>query len=188
MKKSIVKVGHFTITKAENGAITYGPINWLESKQSGGREYSAEPTGELAEVYADGMVVYSAEENTGYNIKLVLLSLIDDIAQAWLGYTVDTVKKAVAEYADAGERPYFGLAIAESTTSGKDKVSFYYNCQVSKRPSKNGKTAEGKFEPQFAEFELAARPRPQDTLVCYEIPVETLPTAVLEPAPAPTEP
>lgn len=184
MKKSIVRVGTFPITQAEDGEISYGAIEWLESEKSGGREYSAEPSGENAEVYADGRVVYSAEENNGYTIKLVLLSLIDKIAKEWLGNRVDASTKSVAEYADGAQRPYFGLAIAESTTSGETVVTYFYNCQVSKRPTRSGKTTEGKFEAQFAEFEIAARPRESDSLVCYEVAAAggALPSAVAEPA------
>lgn len=181
MKKSIVKVGTFAVTESETGEVTYGAVEWLESKKSGGREYSAEPNGEVTEIYADGRVVYSVEDNNGYTIKLVLLALIDKIAKDWLGYTVDAAKKATAEYADGKERPHFGLAIAESTTEGTTQITFYYDCQVTKRPTKSGKTTEGKFEAQFAEFELAARPRESDSLVCYELECSTLVTTVPEP-------
>jgi phi13 family phage major tail protein len=180
LKKSIVKVGTFPITQSETGETSYGSIEWLESKKSGGREYSAEPSGEMTEVYADGKVVYCAEENNGYTIKLTLLALIDKIAKEWLGYTVDS-RKGVAEYATGKEYPHFGLAIAEDTTDGKTTITFYYNCQISKRPTKAGKTSEGKFEAQFAEFELNSRPREPDKLVCYEQESDTLTTNVLEP-------
>lgn len=190
MKKSIVHVGYFPITTGDKGVQTYGTISWLESNLAGGREYSAEPTGEASEVYADSVVVYSAEENSGYNIKLTLLDLIDNVAKDWLGLEVNSVSGSIAEYANAGERPRFGLAIVETTTGSKNVITFYYDCQASKRPSEKGKTGEGKFEAQYAEFELAARPRLKDTLVKFResIPVMTYPTTVSEPTPLPDPP
>lgn len=183
MKKSIAKVGYFTITPPTTAGAkpTYGAITQLESEKSGGREYSAEPNGESADIYADGKVVISLDSNNGYDIKLTLLDLIDDVAQNWLGRSVDTDKKGIAEYANSTEYPKFGLVILENTTDGLGKLTFYYNCQVSKRPSKTGKTSEGKLEGQFAEFQIAARPRDYDSLVCYEHTGTTIPSAVMEP-------
>lgn len=186
MKKSIARVGHFPITPGNaSGPEAYGTIIWLESEKSGGREYTAEPKGETTEIYADGKAVISVDDNSGYDIKLVLLSLIDDIAIAWLGRTKDA-DGGLAEYANAGEYPRFGLAIAEDTTDGAGLISYYYNCQISKRPSKSGKTSEGKLEGQYAEFQIAARPRASDSLICYEKTGKILPTAVPEPVAAVT--
>ncbi len=183
MKKSIAKIGYFPITAPTliGNKPTYGTIVKLESEKSGGREYSAEPNGETTPVYADGKAVLSIETNNGYDIKLTLLDLIDDVASAWLGNTVDSTNHTIAEYADNPEKPYFGLVIAEKTVDGIGKITYYYNCQVTKRPTKSGKTSEDKFEAQFAEFEIAARPREYDSLVCYETVGNTIPEAVVEP-------
>lgn len=186
MKKSIAKVGYFPITEPTEpgGKPTYGPIKQLESEKSGGREYSADPNGENTEIYADGKVVLSVDSNNGYDIKLTLLDLIDDVAKDWLGRTLDEDGKGVAEYANAPENPKFGLVISEDTTDSLGKLTFFYNCQVSQRPSKAGKTAEGKLEGQFTEFAIAARPRDYDSLVCYEHQGTVIPAAVIEPATA----
>lgn len=181
MKKSIVRVGYAPITDGETGD-TYAAIKWLESDKAGGREYSSDPEGESTEIYADGKVVLSCDSNNGYTHKLTLLDLIDDVAKDWLGRTVNT--GGVSEYGNVSEYPRFALLIAEEKTAGGVVVSTYYNSQVSKRPSKAGKTSEGKLEGQYAEFEIKSRPRASDTLICWETTVtdvSKLPTAVGEP-------
>lgn len=189
MERTIAKVGYAPIETGSASKETYGSVTWLESELSGGREYSAEPTGEALEVYADGIVVYSSEENTGYTVKLTLLALIDKVEKDWLGFVVDNTKKSVAEYANGGERPRFALLVSVADDKWKESVVTYYNCQVSKRPSHTVKSSEGKLDPQFAEFEITARPRKSDHLVRYKLPVDTLPTTVPIPlqAPAPGE-
>lgn len=192
MKKSIARIGDFAIIAptAPSSTETYGPVNWFESKKSGGREYKAEPKGEVAEVYADGKAVLSVDDNSGYDITLTLLTLVDDVQENWLGRKPDRAG-GIPEYANAAERPRRGLAIAESTTDGTGIITFYYNCQVSKRPSKAGKTSEGKLEGQFQEIAIAARPRAEDTLVCYETKgnelVKVVPLPDLSTQPAPPE-
>lgn len=177
MRKSIVKVGYFPITEVE-GVETYGEIIQLESEKSGGRAYSAVPKGELSEVYANGRVVYSEETNDGYDISLTLIDLIDDVAENWLGRTVDEI--GTAEYANANT-PKFGLVIAESTTDGAGEITYYYNCKVNARPPKAGATTEGSFAAQYTEFAIGARPRAKDMLVKYEVAGNTIPAEVPEP-------
>lgn len=181
MRKSIVKVGYAPITST-SGTDTYGPVVKFESDVSGGREFTAEANGDTGELRADGVTVYSYEQNNGYNCKLTLLDLIDDVQEAWLGNTVDTENHTVAEYAKDIMRPRFALLIAESTTDGTGKLTVYYNCQVSKRPGVTSKTTDDKFDPQFPTFEINARPRLSDYLVKYETTGATIPDAVPEPA------
>lgn len=182
MKVSIAKVGYATITDGDT-ADTYGTIKWLESEKAGGREYTADPRGELAEIYADGKTVITCDTNDGYDIKLTLIDIIDDISKDWLGRTVDK-NGNVAEYGNVTQYPRFALILSEKTSDGAGKLSTYYNVQISKRPSKAGKTSEGKLEGQYSEYQLVARPREADTLVCYEQAGNTLPTAVPEPTSA----
>lgn len=179
LKKTIAKVGYALQGVDGEGKITYGPVKWFVSTEAGGREYSAEPSGELTEVYADGQCVYSAEDNNGYTVKLILLSVIDNIDKDWLGNIIDA--NGVAEYATATEKPKFALIVVEETTNGIGQTTIYYNSQVSKRPTAAGKTSEGgKFEAQFAEFEIAARPR-EDKLVRYTMKGMELVSTVPEP-------
>lgn len=187
MNTGIARVGYAKVTVGTDGAITYGSVMKLESELSGGREFTADPKGDLTEVYADGKLVKSVEVNDGYDIKLILLDIIDDIHKDWLDNTVDSEHKTVAEYSKTKQRPKFCLILAETTDDGLGKITYYYNAQVTKRPSKSSKTSEGKFEAQFKEFAIGARPRPTDGLVCYETTGTEIPAAVVEPTTEETE-
>lgn len=172
-KKSIAKVGYAPITENEDGTSSYGAVKWFESKVSGGREYTAEPAGETTEVYADGIAVYSAEENNGYDIKLILLAAIDDVEVDWLG-NEKVSGGGIAEIARPIARPKFALIFVEDTTNEAGTTTIYFCCSVSKRPSMSGKTSEGKFELQFPEYQISARPRPEDKWVRVSLPQKEL--------------
>jgi phi13 family phage major tail protein len=174
IKKTITRVGYALMNVSEStGVISYGNATWFVSTEAGGREYSAEPSGELQEIYADGVVVYSAEENNGYDITLTLLAIIDDIDEKLLGNVVSL--EGVAEYASPIPRPHFALFICEETTDGVGQVTIWYNCQVSKRPKNGGKTSEGSsFDAQFLELPISARPRIDNKLIRYTIKGKTL--------------
>lgn len=167
LKKGIAKIGYAMVT--DSTKFEYDKVVWLESERAGGREYSAEPNGETTEVYADSISVYAAEDNNGYDINLILLAIIDDIETKWLG-NYATTSGGVVEAARPETRPKFALIMIEETTNGNGETTIYYNCCVSKRPKKSGKTSEGKFEPQFPEFAIAARPRPTDKWVRATLP------------------
>ena len=187
IKKTITRVGYALMNTGElTGVITYELPVWFVSTEAGGREYSAEPNGELKEIYADGVVVYSTEENNGYDINLTLLAIIDDIDESLLGNVVTTA--GVAEYASPIPRPKFALFICEETTDGQGQITIWYNCQVSKRPKTGGKTSEGStFDAQFLELPIAARPRINDKLIRYTIKGKTLFTSVPMPSEVPQE-
>ena len=186
MKKSIVAVGWFPIEFTKETGYTYDKINWFGDGEAGGRDFTADPRGELTEVYANGKCVLSVNENDGYDIKLQLLSVVDDIEKEWFGRDVDAATHAVAEYSDGKEFPKFGLVVVYTNVSGGYIVEWYYQCQVSKRNAKSGKTTEGKFEAQFLDLELTAKPRENDNadkrLVTYTEYLEAMPEAVNEPA------
>lgn len=169
LKKSIAKVGYALITENEDGTYKYGVPKWLKSDEAGGREYSAEPNGENAEIYADGIVVYSAEENNGYDITLTLLAVIDDVEKDW--DNVSAIESGgVLEVSKAKGKPKFALFIVEDTTNEKGQTTIFFNCCISKRPTISGKTSEGSFEAQFPEWSIAARPRPSDKWVRATLP------------------
>lgn len=179
MKTGIAKIGYFDITHASDN-YTYGSIKWLESDKAGGREYKCEPRGESTDIYADSQVAYAIDSNDGYDITLTLLDIIDDIEEDWYGRTADA-KGGYAEYAGGSQYPKFGLVIADNNLDGSYAVDFYYQCQVSKRLSRSGKTSEGKFDPQYKEFSIKALPREHDfgkKLVMYNGTYDKLPTAV----------
>lgn len=168
LKKSIAKVGYALVTE-ENGTYTYGTPKWLISDEAGGREYSAEPNGENTEIYSDGIIVYSAEENNGYDITLTLLAVIDDVEKDW--DNVETVTNGgILEVAKTKSKPKFALFIIEDTTNEKGQTTIFFNCCISKRPTISGKTSEGSFEAQFPEWSISARPRPADKWVRVTLP------------------
>ena len=164
----------------EDDSYTYGtPVNLPHI--AGGREFGADPDGEVTTIYADGVCIYSAEENHGYNITLTTVTATDDVERAWYGKAVDD-SGGRAEYANNQELPRFALIIYEDTTDGIGKTTIYYDCQISERASKNGQTSdESGFDPQFLENNIHARPRLSDMLVCYEISGKKLLTELPEP-------
>jgi phi13 family phage major tail protein len=164
LMKSISKIGYAMATVTDT-AVTYDKVVWLPTFESGGREYSAEPNGEVTEVYADGICVYSQEDNNGYDISLTLLAITDNIEANWYGFDKTTDKAGIAEYANNGVYPYFALIICEDTTDGTGKTTIYYYTKINKRPTKSGKTTEGKVDFQFPQYDLASRPRSTDRLV-----------------------
>lgn len=168
LKRTISRVGYAPMNcDSESEKYTYGTVVWFPHNEAGGREYTAEASGESTEVYADGVSVYTAAENNGYDISLTLLRVTDDIDVAWLGNVIDD-NGNVVEIANNAELPKFALFIVEDTTDGVGLTNVYYNCTVTNRPNNSGATSEGSgFDPQFLELNLSARPLP-DSKVVYK--------------------
>ncbi len=179
LKDSLIGVGYAMITEGEDNEVTYSPVKWLLSVVAGGREITVEPKGEAKEIYADGVSVYSAEQNDGYDLKATLLSVCDNIEADWLGNTV--TDKGIAEYADAKAKKNFAFIFIEETTDKVGKTTIFPYAHCSARPSDTAKTAEdGKFENQFPQYSLAARPRPSDKCVKYTLKQKTRFTSLPE--------
>lgn len=170
LKKGIAKIGYAMITEsAEDGSYVYDDVKWLKSDEAGGREYTAEPNGETTEIYADSTSVYSAEENNGYDLTVILLAVIDNIEKDWLNNS-EIEEGGVLEIANPKAKPKFAFITIDNTTNGNGETTIYFNCSVSKRPKIAGKTTEGSFEAQFPEYSIAARPRPTDKWVRATLP------------------
>lgn len=186
LPRSIKHVGYAPITAVDDntGAPTYGEAKWFAHAEAGGREWSAEPVGDTAPIWADGMEVYDEEENGGYDILLTLLAVIDDVDENWLNRTV-TEEGDVEEYADTGEYPHFALFIIEDTTDGTGQTFVFYDCHVTKRPTDSGKTSEGgALDPAFPEYSIASRPREDCGCVRKKIKGKTKFSTVPEPSKA----
>lgn len=181
MNKTIAKVGYAKLTENTEGEITYGNVIWFKSKEAGGREFAAEPNGEVTPIEADGQYIYNAENNQGYNIKLTLIDIIDDIDKDWLGNTVS--ENETLEYSNNKEKPRFALLVANETLAGKTKynVDTYFNCMVSSRPTRNSKTSAGSLDPSFPEYSISSYPLPDSGLVRSTKALNTLPTTVSTP-------
>lgn len=186
LPRTIKNVGYALITAVDNntGKPTYGSVKWLIHNEAGGREYSAEPKGEVSSIYADGIEVYGEEENCGYDITLTLLSWIDDIDDEWLNRVIDETNGTFSEeYADTGAYPHFALIIIEDTTDGVGQTTIWYDCHVTKRPTESGKTSEGgALDPMFPEYAISAIPREDCAAVQRRIKGKTKLSTVVEPS------
>lgn len=182
MNKTIAKIGYALITKDSADKITYGNVVWFDSTKSGGREITADPNGEPTTIYADGLPVVTAEDNAGYNIKLQLLSIVDDIETDWFG-NIKTADGSIIEKNDTAERPRFALLAAKERFASDTvyEIDTYLNCIASKRSSRSDKTSEGKLDPQFPEIEIAATPRLEDKYIRVTSYADSLPTTVTVP-------
>lgn len=186
LPRTIKNVGYALISAVDNntGKPTYGNVKWLVHNEAGGREYSAEPKGEVSSIYADGIEVYGEEENAGYDITLTLLSCIDDIDDEWLNRVIDETNGTFSEeYAGTGEYPHFALVIIEDTTDGVGQTTIWYDCHVTKRPTESGKTSEGgALDPMFPEYSITAIPREDCAAVQRRIKDKTKISTIVEPS------
>lgn len=186
MRKSIVKVGYAAPTYTEEAGYTYAAPKWFESEKAGGREVKAAPRGETTEVYADGIVALSDNENDGYDIDITLLDIVDDIDTDWFGHEADADGNGIAEYSTGNPYPIFALIVVYSLVGGGYETEYYYQCRAQSRSESGGKTTEGKFEAAFFSCKLRAYPREKDEptkrLVRYKKRTADIPTAVAEPS------
>lgn len=179
MNKTIAKVGYAMITDESDSAVTYdSAISYFESDEAGGREVKASPKGESFEIEADGIIVKGGEINSGYDIDLTLLDIIDDIKEKWLGRSAIT--GGHVEQGGATSYPKFALVVAEETFDGDKKydINIYLSCQVLERPEKTAKSNHDKFDPEFPTYKIGARPRMSDKYTVAEIFADELPTAI----------
>lgn len=183
MEKTIAKVGYAVLNTNVAGEVSYGNINWFESTKAGGREISADPQGDLQKVEADGIYALAFNNNGGYNIKLTLLDIIDDIQTDWLGKTILN-DGTIVEVADSSAPPRFALVVAKETING-DKiynVDTYYNCTASRnaKSAKSAKPGEA-LDLEFPQFDIASIPLETNKLVHTEKGYDTLPTTITVP-------
>ena len=140
MKTGLKRVGYAMITAQDATTTTYGDVTWLTSTEAGGREYKADPTGTIKEIYADSQLVYQAEAGAGYDIELTLIDIIDDIREDWFGDV--SYSNGMLEKSTNTERPRFALLLADDDTSDIGNTEIFYNCACKERPSLSGKTEE----------------------------------------------
>jgi len=186
MNRTLAKVGYALIKTTEDASYTYDDIIYFKSKEAGGREVSSDPQGEPTVIDADGIVVYRAEENSGYTHKVQLIDIIDKIDTDWLG-NKKTTEGGILETNSGAERPRFALVVAKERLNADTKyeVDIYFDTQVSKRPARNIKSVVGKFEPEFIDYELTSVPRTDNKDVRYTMYTDELPTTI--PTPVVTE-
>lgn len=186
MNKSIARIGYALITSTVDEPYKYGDIKYLESKMSGGRKVTAAPKGDSKDVYADGIVAVSLNKNSGYEVDVETLAIIDKIEKDWLGCGI-MEDGSVVELDDGKELPRMALVIAQEryNAATKYEVDVYYNAIVTTRPNRNGKTAEGSVaDPDFPTYKFTATPRDDNKLIRQTFYVDTLPTTIKTPSAA----
>ena len=122
-----------TITTDANGHDVYGtPVKFL-----GNRQVNWDPAGDLIKVYADGTVIYTGRQNSGYTGSLELTNMDDDFAKYVLSESVDSKNVQYEEKEPTVNRFYL---IWEWIQDQKDTRHIMYNITAS-RPSMSATTA-----------------------------------------------
>lgn len=189
MNKTIAKIGYAPITSTVENPYSYGAVTYLETKTAGGRKVTASPKGDSKDIYADGIVAVSLNKNSGYEIDIETLAIIDKVEKAWLGCGI-MEDGSVIEIDDGKELPRMALVIAQEryNAAAKYEVDVYYNAIVTTRPNRNGKTAEGSVaDPDFPTYKFTATPRDDNKLIRQTFYVDTLPTTIETPTDAEIE-
>lgn len=182
MKTKLVNWGYAPITTRSKNGYTYGEPVYPAAASAGGREYKADPSGDVKKIFANSQEVYVAQVNDGYEIELTLIDLIDTIGVAWLGY--EQRSNGLLEVAKDTENPRFALLLSDNDTSDVGKTEIFYDCVVTERTSINGKTAEdGKWDEQFVTVKIKAGGRLDNKHVRFAVPGVAELEAVPEPAP-----
>lgn len=181
MNKTIRKVGYAVLTEGSTGEITYGNPVWFKSDEAGGRSIGAEPIGDSNTIYADGLPIIVASANSGYTISLELISAVDNIEKDWFGND-EATESGIIEKGGIKMMPRFALLVAKETYKGDKlyEIDTYFDC-VAARASRNDKTSEGNFDPQFPTFTITSKPRPDNDFVRYTSYADTLPESVVTP-------
>ncbi len=181
MNKTIRKVGYAVLKESSTGEITYETPTWFKSDEAGGRTIGAEPIGDSNTIYADGLPIIVASANSGYTISLELISAVDDIEKDWFG-NEEATEGGIIEKGGIKVMPRFALLVAKETYKGNKlyEIDTYFDC-VAARASRNDKTSEGSFDPQFPTFTITSKPRPDNDFVRYTSYADTLPENVATP-------
>jgi phi13 family phage major tail protein len=122
-----------TITTDAQGHDVYGaPVMFL-----GNRQVNWDPAGDLIKVYADGTVIYTGRQNSGYTGSLELTNMDDDFAKYVLSESVDSKNVQYEE-----KEPYINrfYLVWEWIQDQKNTRHIMYNITAS-RPSMSATTA-----------------------------------------------
>lgn len=181
MNKTIRKVGYAVLKESSTGEITYDKPVWFKSDEAGGRSIGAEPIGDSNTIYADGLPIIVASANGGYTISLELISAVDNIEKDWFGND-EATEGGIVEKGGIKVMPRFALLVAKETYNGDKlyEIDTYFDCTAA-RSSRNDKTSEGSFDPQFPTFTITSKPRPDNDFVRYTSYADTLPESVVVP-------
>lgn len=141
------------ITVDENGNDVYGtPIMFL-----GNRQVNWDPAGDLVKVFADGTVIYTGRQNSGYTGSMELTNLDDDFAAYVLSEAVDSNNVQYEEKEPTVNRFYL---LWEWIQDAKNTRHAMYNVTAS-RPSMSATTSgdNDSKTAQYRTLNLTAIPR-----------------------------
>ena len=141
------------ITVDAQGNDVYGPpIKFL-----GNRQVNWDPAGDLVNVFADGTVIYTGRQNSGYTGSIELTNLDDDFAAWVLSESVDSNNVQVEEKEPVVNRFYL---LWEWVQDAKNTRHVMYNITAS-RPSMSATTAgdNDSKTAQYRTLNLTAIPR-----------------------------
>ena len=141
------------ITVDADGHDVYGtPTMFL-----GNRQVNFDPAGDLIKVFADGTVIYTGRQNSGYTGSLELTNLDDDFAKYVLSESVDSKNVQYEEKEPVINRFYL---LWEWVQDAKNTRHIMYNITAS-RPSMSATTAgDGDTKTaQYRTLNLTAIPR-----------------------------
>ena len=141
------------ITVDANGNDVYGAPNMF----LGNRQVNWDPAGDLVKVFADGTVIYTGRQNSGYTGSLELTNLDDDFAKWALSESVDSKNVQVEEKEPVVNRFYL---LWEWVQDAKNTRHVMYNITAS-RPSMSATTAgdNDSKTAQYRTLNLTAIPR-----------------------------
>lgn len=121
------------ITRDGNGNDVYGtPIKFL-----GNRQVNWDPAGDLIKVFADGTVIYTGRQNSGYTGSMELTNIDDEFAKWVLSESVDSKNVQYEEKEPTVNRFYL---IWEWIQDTKNTRHIMYNVTAS-RPSMSATTS-----------------------------------------------
>ena len=149
IKYGICNVHYALLTfNAETGAPTFGTVKPLK----GARSISLNPQGEMTKFFADNIVYWAGNSNSGYSGSLELALVPDDFKVDVLGYFLDS-NGVLIEDADAPGKPFALLFQFQNDVNATKHV--LYNCTAA-RPGIEGKTKEENVEPETESFDIEA--------------------------------
>lgn len=153
MSENKIKFGlknvHYAIaTIASNGSATYStPVAF-----PGAVSLSMDPQGDVTKFYADNIVYWTGNGNSGYEGTLEVSRVIDSFKEDVLGYIVDS-KDVFVEDANA-EAVHFAL-LFQFEGDVKATKHVLYNCTAT-RPAASGSTKEDSITPETETLNLSA--------------------------------